>query len=155
MSLDTAAQIAVDKGQPSLGIALTLVLEDLSIRRLEQEGREALHRLSLGGLRILGGINQADLAGLSIHLNRAGLGELGELGLHSLAVRTPIGIIHCKCIHGRAGARLVLKSLGEPRAKKEHRHERQKGNCQNDKQNHLPIHLEERASFFTEREPRS
>ena len=155
MSLNTTAQIAVDKGQPSLGIALTLVLENLPFGGLKEEGREALHRLSLGSLGILGGINQADLAGLSIHLNRTRLGELCELGLHSLAVRAPISVIHCKCIHGRAGARLGLKPLYEPRAKKEHRHERQKSNCQNDKQNDFPIHLEERASFFTEREPRS
>ena len=116
--LDAATQLLIKETHPAACVARTLILHDLAVGGLQQEGGEAFHGLTLCSLRILRGVDHQHLARLAAHLDCAVLGKLGELRFHGLAVRAPVRVIHGESIHSRGRTRLeVLEPITERDAK--------------------------------------
>ena len=91
-------QTLVDKLKESLCGSIALVFYHLTVRSFHEEGGEAAYGLAGGGIGLLLGAYHANLARLSVDINGSRLHEFLVFRLYLLAVPTPVGVVHGKCV---------------------------------------------------------
>lgn len=151
--LDTSTQLLIDEGQVALRVARTLVLDLLTIRCLQKEGREALDILTLDRIRILLGTDHSHLAALSADCDITLVHQLLELRLGRLTVWAPVGIIHCERILRRRGVgeALCTTEAADTALQEDIRQGGQYKHNNYADQDNLPVHLDildELRSFY-------
>lgn len=112
--LDAATQLLIKETHPAIRVARTLILYDLAVGGLQEEGGKALNGFTLCGFGVLRRVDHQDLARLATHLDCAALGKLSELRFYRLAVRAPVSVVHGEGVHRRGRTRLeALESITE------------------------------------------